>query len=486
MYYITNQTNQVIAADTDLLELMQIETIEALSKEIFLGNIHFNRLSDEHIEITTPDTTFSFQTHTATLTSLLGDMQLVSLKADVSKESTEDEEEILSLVTEEADTPVAVSEPEPESLSALEDDLLFIKEPEESAPELITPKEPKTTQESPINLLEDTALSIDDELVKEQTKEEISEDELFELTIPQSPEEMIEEITPDIPEEVTPKVEETVLPQEDTSPITIDIATISQNIGISKDDYKNFLNEYIDTAITLEDDLKSEDAQKRSSAVNSLTQLSEVLQLPQVNDVMSHETLENASSKEEVIHSFYNILSRLVTTEAPEVEESENLKIDLIDTTPEPEISTPEIKEEPQVETVQTHVPKPEAEDSTGFGTIDLSDVRPIHFDFQIEAAANDLSLPVELIEEFVHDFIEQAHTETQKMLVAHEQGDLKTIQEIGHMLKGASSNLRIGALSDTLYEIQFCEDSSMLEKLIRNYWGHFLSFEQQINILSK
>ena len=71
-------------------------------------------------------------------------------------------------------------------------------------------------------------------------------------------------------------------------------------------------------------------------------------------------------------------------------------------------------------------------------------------------------------------------------MLRAYENGDLETIQKIGHLLKGTSSNLRINPLADTLYKIQFCEDSSQLEDLIKEYWAHFLSFEHQINIISK
>ena len=71
-------------------------------------------------------------------------------------------------------------------------------------------------------------------------------------------------------------------------------------------------------------------------------------------------------------------------------------------------------------------------------------------------------------------------------MLEAYEKGDLDAIQKIGHLLKGASSNLRINALSDTLYQIQFCEDPSNLEAYIKEYWGHFLSFEIQINALAK
>ena len=119
------------------------------------------------------------------------------------------------------------------------------------------------------------------------------------------------------------------------------------------------------------------------------------------------------------------------------------------------------------------------------FGTIDLSDVKPIHFDFQVEEAANELSLPAELIEEFIHDFIKQAHEETDKMLQAYEKDDLETINKIGHLLKGTASNLRINPLADTLYEILFCDDSSKLEKLIKEYWGHLLSFETQFNITS-
>jgi hypothetical protein len=120
------------------------------------------------------------------------------------------------------------------------------------------------------------------------------------------------------------------------------------------------------------------------------------------------------------------------------------------------------------------------------FGILDLSDVKPIHFDFRLEEAAEDLSLPVELIEEFVHDFIDQARTETENMLEAYKQGDLNKIQKIGHLLKGASSNLRINPLADTLYEIQFCEDSSKLEALIRSYWAHFIAFEKQMELTSK
>ena len=71
-------------------------------------------------------------------------------------------------------------------------------------------------------------------------------------------------------------------------------------------------------------------------------------------------------------------------------------------------------------------------------------------------------------------------------MLAAYEKGDLETVQKIGHLLKGTSSNLRITPLSDTLYEIQFNEDIDKVPELVKHYWGHFLSLENQIKLISK
>ena len=258
------------------------------------------------------------------------------------------------------------------------------------------------------------------------------------------------------------KREEEPAAVDDTAPIVIDIERISQQIGVSHEDYDTFLNEYIDTALGLEQDLQSSDDQKRSNAVSTLSHLSEVLQLPVIGEHLKEVAKASADTQRKAVESLFGAISRLTTSPVPQ--EQENEKIDLT-----------EIVEEVT-----------ETATGEGFGTIDLSGIKPIHFDFQLEEAASDLSLPVELIEEFVHDFIEQAHEETKNMLKAYEEGDLEKIQKIGHLLKGASSNLRIKDLSDTLYKIQFCEDSNDLEGLIKDYWGHFLSFEIQINALAK
>jgi len=262
---------------------------------------------------------------------------------------------------------------------------------------------------------------------------------------------------------------------DDTAEILVDIDRVCQQIGVSHEDYDTFLNEYIDTALGLEQDLQSSDSAKRSNAVATLSHLGEVLQLPVIGDIIAKVDTVTANEQKETVESFYAALSRITTSPTSQAEP----EMELFDTQEEAKIDLFDVEEEKEAEPEVTVNEK-------SFGTISLEGIKPIHFDFQLEEAANDLSLPVELIEEFVHDFIEQGHIETEKMLKAYEEGDLDAIQKIGHLLKGASSNLRINALSDTLYKIQFCEDSSTLEHLIKDYWGHFLSFEIQINALAK
>ena len=297
-------------------------------------------------------------------------------------------------------------------------------------------------------------LMSDVEEVEEKREEKISfDDELFDLIS------NVEEATV---EETADKEATTERLEDNTSPIVIDIENISQEIGISTNDYKNFLNEYIDTALALEEDLKNSEEKKYYHAISTLSHLSDILHLPVITNIIEQMDDAQLDDRDPLIGSLYATIARLTTTQS--------------------NISEEKIKS--QIENTAT----PVEEDITteSFGTIDLDNVQPLYFNFQMEASANDLSLPVELIQEFIHDFIEQAHIETEKMLKAYEKGDLNTIQNIGHLLKGAASNLRIDALSDPLYKIQFCEDSSNLENLIKEYWGIFLSFENQINIKSK
>ncbi len=536
MYYITNQNNQIIAIDPSLLALLEVENIDELYRKIALEDIVFSSFEDK-VTIVTPLNEESYTAQKSELSGILGNLILIQVQASPEKSlllddnistftltenneelsTIEDENEdalddISTFILEESDEEPSVIEDEDED--TLDNISTFTLEENDAKPFAIEDEDEDTLIEDLLNLDLDTDEKISlpnddlisisdtddlfdnntfilDDLKEEAQKEKISlltddsvdnkeskedsvteenDDVLFDLVLPNAPDNAIDEISINeisIDEEL---VKEVPVEEKDTSPIFIDIENISQQIGISTKDYNIFLNEYIDTALSLEKDLLSTQEEKYSNAIDTLSHLSNVLHLPVLSEIVTQ--IENTASENQnkYIDSFYMTLARLTTTEQV-TEEEEPLLV------PETDTYEEEILPAPETESITVT--------TESFGTISLDDVQSIHFDFQLEEASKDLALPVELIEEFVLDFIDQAHDETKKMLEAYEKGDLETIQQIGHLLKGASSNLRIKALSDTLYEIQFCQDSTKLEDLIKQYWGHFLSLETQMNLTS-
>ena len=472
MYYITNQTNQIIAADESLLELLHLDNINDLTAKIILQEISFTTLSQESIQITTPKNTFIYTTKESALSSMLGILNLVTLET-VSVTQTSSDQEILSIHT---DNFIPTEDSSEEEILTSKDITLTMDENSE----LATSKSDLQNEENELFDLTLPDISeenqTDDDIVTPKETLLDDDNELFELTIPETLEENTNEITlttiSDSTNEILDINQDS--PLLDSTPIIINVPKVSENIGISTEDYNTFLNEYIDSAISLEEDLQSTNEEKRSSAIDTLTQLADILQLPQVNDIMRQLSLQPEDKLATLVESFYHLLSRLTTTQTNDIQDT---KISPVS------IQKEEAKDDA---IIYNTFEKETIEEKSTSNSIVLDDIKPVHFDFQLEEAANDLSLPVELIEEFVHDFIEQAHIETKKMLLAYEKGDLDSIQKIGHLLKGASSNLRINALSDTLYDIQFCDDIDNIEALIKRYWAHFLSFEQQINIITK
>ena len=498
MYYILNETNQVIAADDSLLNLCGVAHINELSSSIARGDTTFDFMSDVNVSITREGEEEIYSVSKTSLSSMLGTLTLVNLTVEdvletslpaLSENDTdiEDVSNVLidSIINEEENLDSEsildekVEAPEDEEITfgdhlTLDDDVMELKSD--------TPIE-NSTDETESKLLDDSELFdlVEDKLTEDDAVETLaiadSEEETEEAPLALG---LDDDLFLD-PEKI-----------EDTAEININIEEISQKIGISTDDYNGFLNEFIDISLGLEKDLQSNDEETRSSAIGTLSHLSDVLHLPVIGDIITNIADAKSDDQREVIESFYATLSR-ITTETPSEEKIEiekNIEVnentadlDVIEEEEKLELfDAPETLKEPMI---QEEVKPRKATSSESFGTISLEGIKPKHFDFQLEEAANDLSLPVELIEEFVHDFIDQAHIETKKILEAYEEGDLDAIQKIGHLLKGASSNLRINPLSDTLYKIQFCEDTSQLEALIKDYWAHFLSFENQINVIS-
>ncbi len=422
MYYIMNQSKQIVAIDPQLLLKVGASDVDALFRQLALGETSLE-LEGDRLTVNEGGRIHTYDVKVSSLSGILGELTLVDIKD----------------AEEEALPPSPKEEPQEDEPLTLNDiDLFEIKEEA------------------------DHTLSHEEKTAGEEEKAE-KDDELFELLLPEEAESAIEQI--DKKEEAP-----STLAASQNAPIYIDVERISEKIGISTEDYNLFLNEYIDTALALEDALEGNNEAEQTEALSKLSHLSNVLHLPFVSDILEQIEKSSAEERSKHIESFFSALGRLSTAHFEE-------EMGISDKQPETEteeVTAAESRESPD-KTASSSRREP----------IDLSNVKPIHFDFQLEAAAEDLSLPVELIEEFVSDFIQQAHEETKKMLAAYENGDLETVQKIGHLLKGTSSNLRINPLSDTLYEIQFNDDIERVPELVKNYWAHFLSLENQFKIIT-
>jgi len=506
MHYIINHDSRVIAASSDFLALLQVESIDALYAQMSLGKIDIV-LHAHHVTLTTSGDSADYTAETVPLSSILGVMTLVYFSAETLQETPQalpkepkeeikperEEEDHFSLLDNEEELLFNLKEaPESrdEEADTHEHTPLFEEEEafsikEETDEDLIgfasedsTPQNKHPFDEEEILFgikpIEENTREPEKEEKRETQRIPFDENALFDLkeenptdevSLPEEKEEeaLMELVLPSSADEHLDIIETEATTAQHNMPVYIDIEKTSQSIGISPEDYNTFLTEYIDTALSLEEDLRSHDKNRRTAATHTLFHLSNVLRIPVITEIIEQIKYTEEEDIESSIQSFYQTLNRLSTTQ------------------PAADALT-ETTETPAEEASEQTPPETPAK---GFGTIDFSDVKPIHFDFRVEEAAEELSLPAELIEEFIHDFIKQAHEETEKMLQAYEKGDMETINKIGHLLKGTSSNLRINPLADTLYEIQFCDDSSKLEKLIKEYWAHFLAFETQFNLIA-
>jgi len=262
MYYILNETNKIIAADDSLLEFCGLSHIDELSLKIALGDIKFDSPSQTELIITTGNDDKIFSVSKSSLSSMLGHLTLVTVQAEEKRK-----ENTISL--------------------DLDNDLISISsETEDSI------KEPEIIEE---------------------------EDELFDLILDEKAEENIEKIedsldllsqdTEILDLGISEEKSETTI--DNNAEILIDVDKISQQIGVSHEDYDTFLNEYIDTALGLEQDLQSSDKDKRSNAVDTLSHLSDVLQLPMIGTLIEKISTASEDTLREAVESFYAALSRL-------------------------------------------------------------------------------------------------------------------------------------------------------------------------------
>jgi len=330
-------------------------------------------------------------------------------------------------------------------------------------------------------------------------------------------------------------------------PIYLNVNAIAKETGLSVEDYKLYLNSFINQSIVDYDKLLKGD----DKAIKNLSTLALTLKIPQINLLLlkiknlpkeerifyideyytkltlltlrevdePQETTKEEESRFPIVEpednsldsledkldsTFTEVISTIdkkekeskevnlkITEDKPKLKKDDNSKLDLdlgddfsdfenlLDDLDKPDDGLISLKDEdkPQKTTPKSSTATLKVEENKD--KIDLNAIEPIPIKYNPKIAADELNLPVVLIEEFVEDFIEQAHHDIDHLLASYYQKDMDNIHELGHKLKGAASNLRINELADVLEEIQFCTDYSKLKPLFIRYWGLFKSLEE-------
>ena len=92
--------------------------------------------------------------------------------------------------------------------------------------------------------------------------------------------------------------------------------------------------------------------------------------------------------------------------------------------------------------------------------------------------AADELGLPVDLIEEFIGDFINQAHDFHDELFEASAKGDFENVKLLSHKLKGVAANLRIEDSFEMLAVINNSHDEAEVEAYLKMFYRTIAKLE--------
>jgi HPt (histidine-containing phosphotransfer) domain-containing protein len=418
-----------------------------------------------------------------------------------------EEEEKESSVTESAEAPQRSIESEEEELLPLLEETPSEEEPSETETQEISSQEeaPTSAEEDSFELhtpTEERELSIEEEesslklMPEEEESSTGTQESPLELQVTTEEEEpsleLLEEETapleledespvPPISEKApTPKKPEWETIQEEFNP---DIEANASRLNLDSEEYRNLVQDLGQDIEQMRSKLLSDDFEERHEAIAVLKDAILLLQLSPLDRLLS--LLEEARMEDRlpIVDTLDRLLQSLTESptqgeKVPRSFQEVAKKISTTSTiTKEPELPAEEIeeKEEPTPE-----ISKPQS-------NIDefLKGVEPIPISFSLHVAAEELSLPEDLVQEFVTDFANQGHEYLPVLIEAYEEKDLDKLQKTAHMLKGAASNLRVEAMVENLYELQFDNDIERAPDRIRKFAGQLMSLDNFLKQLN-
>jgi len=95
----------------------------------------------------------------------------------------------------------------------------------------------------------------------------------------------------------------------------------------------------------------------------------------------------------------------------------------------------------------------------------------PKDYVFNPQVASDELGLPVDLIEEFIGDFIQQSHEFKDKLFDVTLKEDYDEVHALSHKLKGVAANLRIEDSFEVLSVINNSTDQTEIEANLKQFY---------------
>jgi HPt (histidine-containing phosphotransfer) domain-containing protein len=410
-------------------------------------------------------------------------------------------EELISLATEEEgsrEEPLSLSlkeEPrESEEVESLEEEVEeFLKisgEEEEPAVSLMSTEE------------ETEAQAVKDEIVSLPPEEEVPDTEETAEGTGQTPLFTLQPETEPTPWE---KIEAEFHP---------DLHANAERIELTAPEYAELLKDFVHDSRSMHSQLLDADVSVRKNAAAVLKDAVSLLHLHPLDRLLGMLEEASVEDRKEIVNAYERLLGQLEvmlisleSTASPERSETQAtpgaeavpapetpaapVEEPIAEETPLPETEALGPAPEPAAPTTEEAPEKeefsitPDRETPPAVAKISVEEflkgVKPVPIEFSLQIASEELNLPEDLVLEFVSDFDKQGHEYLSVLIDDYQKKDLDHLQKTAHMLKGAASNLRIEAMVDNLYDLQFDSDIERAPQRIRLFAGQLMSLDNYL-----
>ena len=296
-----------------------------------------------------------------------------------------------------------------------------------------------------------------------------------------------------------------------------DLASNAARLELNEAEYAELIREFVQDSRSLKGQLLSENAQERNNATAILKDAIVLLHLAPLDRMLEFIAKATDSERSPIVEEYERLLDELerglatVSTEetpplsteasaepelaipeAPAPKEAEELPP--VEESPvETATAVPETPPAPEEEVPAATAETPEVAEAPESGAPEsiaveefLQGVKPIPIEFSLQIASQELNLPEELVLEFINDFAKQGHEYLPVLIDDYQKKDLDHLQKTAHMLKGAASNLRIEAMVDNLYDLQFDNNLERAPQRIRLFAGQLMSLDNYLEQMNR